>query len=191
MQVIQTDVAIGQLYLDVLDVKGVVGDMDIGGQTFERQAGPLIEGEALDADIEVVVLELRQGEIGTQVAHSQVIDIEAARLARLIQHIISQFGLAHHNRFDLHVKRLGRLVVLGLEGIDDELHVGGAVLVEPRDMTVQADDLAIGDDDAAVGNQLLEADARTQFADGQQGVALLVIDQYLLEFQLVKRRNGH
>ena len=90
MQVIQTDVAMGQLNFDVLDVKSIVGDVDIGGQALERQTRPLIKGEALDADIKIVVLQLRQGEVGTQVAHGQMIDIKTARLARLTQHVIGQ-----------------------------------------------------------------------------------------------------
>ena len=168
MQVIQTDVAMGQLNLDVLDVKGIVGDVDIGGQALERQTRSFIKGEALDADIKVVILQLRQGEVGTQVAHGQMIDIKTAWFARLTQHVIGQRRLTHHHCLDLHVKRLGRLVVLGLEGIDDKLHVGGAALVKPRDMAIQTDDFAIGDDNAAIENQVLETDASAKFVDGQQ-----------------------
>ena len=43
-------------------------------------------------------------------------------------------------------------------------------------MSREADDFAIGDDDAVVGNQIPEADAGTEFAHGQQGVTLLVLD---------------
>ena len=187
MQVIQTDVAMRQLDFDVLDVKGIVGDMDIGGEALERQTRPLIKGEALNADIKVVILELRQGEVGTQIVYGQVIDIKTAWFARLTQHVIGQRRLAHHHCLDLNIKRLGRLILLGLESVDDELHVGRAALVKPRDMAIQADDLTIGDDDAAVDNQILETDARAKLADGQQRVATLVIDEDVLELDLIER----
>ena len=165
MQIIQIDVTVRQPHINVLDVKGIVGDMDIGGQTLERETASLIKREALHTDVEVVVFQLRQSEVGTQIGHRQVVGIKAARLARLVEHVIGKRRLAYHHIIDLYVKRFGRLIVLRLEGIDDELHVGGAVLVGTGHMAVEADDLAIGDDNAPVGYQVLEADAGTQFVD--------------------------
>ena len=188
MQVVQADVAVRHLQLDVFNIEGIIGNMDIGGQALQRQTTTLIKGESLDTDVEVVILELRQGHVGTQVANGQMIDIEAVMLVRLIQHVIGQCRLAHDQGLDLNVKRLGRLVLLRLEGIDDELHIGGAILIGPRHMTIQPDNFSIGNDNTVVGNQILEADTGTQFVDGEQGTALLVMDLHILQLELVKRR---
>ena len=58
-------------------------------------------------------------------------------------------------------------------------------------MTVQPDDFAVSDDDAFVGNQFLEADAGSQFADGEQGISLLVIDEHIIDLNLVERSDGN
>ena len=56
-------------------------------------------------------------------------------------------------------------------------------------MAVETNNLAIGNHNALIGNQILKADARPQFTKCQQGIALLVIDKYILELQLVKRSD--
>ena len=150
--------------------------MHIGGQALERQSTALIKREALHPDIKVVVLELRERQIGTQVTHCQMVRIETAGLARLVKHIIGQSRLAYHHRLHLHIKRLRRLVILGFEGIDNELQIGGTIFVGACHMTVQTDDFAIGDNDAVVSYQFLETDACPQFIDSEQRAALLVFD---------------
>ena len=161
--------------------------MDIGGQSFERQSAALIKREALHLDVKVIILQLRQGEVGTQVGHCQMVRIQTAWFARLVKDIVGQCRLAYHHRLDLHIKRLGRLVILGFEGVDDKLQIGGAVLVGACHTTIQTDNFAIGNHNAMVGYQLLETDARPQLLDSEQRAALLVFDLDILEFQLVKR----
>ena len=191
VDIIKRDVAVRQFHLDILDIQRVISEVDIGGKTFERETAALVKRQALDADIKIVILQSRQGEVGTQVLHRQVVGVELAKLSGLVQDIISERRLPNHHRFDLHVKGLGRLVILGLEGIDDELHVGRAGLVGARHMAIEADDFTIGDDNATVENQVPEADTCTQLPDNEQRVALLVMDQDVLEFQLVEGGDGY
>ena len=118
-----------------------------------------------------------------------MIGVKPAGLAGLVEHVVGQFGLTHDDRLDLHIERLGRTIVLGLEGIDDKLHVGGAVLVGPRHMALKTDDFGIGDHHAAVGKQFFQADAGTQFPDLEQRVALLVMNEDVVEFHLIEGRE--
>ena len=58
-------------------------------------------------------------------------------------------------------------------------------------MAVEPDNLAIGDDYALVCYQVFKADASPQFANGKQRVALLVIDEDIIELHLVEWRDGN
>ena len=191
VQVVEGNVAGRQPQFDVLHVECVVGDMHIGRQPLERETALLIKRQPFHLDVKVVVLQAGQRQVGTQVAHGQVVDVETSGPAWLVEHVVGECRTAHHHSFDPHVERLGRLVVLGLERVDDELHIGGAVLVWPRHMALQSDDFGIGDHDVVVGDQVFQADAGPQLIDGEQRVALLVMDEHLLEFQLIERRHRH
>ena len=55
MQIVETDVAIGELHFDILNIKRVVGEVDVGGQATQRESAALIKRQTLDADAKVVV----------------------------------------------------------------------------------------------------------------------------------------
>ena len=191
MHVIQNDIAARQLNLDIAHVEHIVGDMDIRREPPERQATVFIKRETLDTDVKVVILEAGQSQVSTQIAHCQVIDVKSARLHWLVKHVIDQSRLAQYHRLDLDIEGLGRFFPFRLEGIDDELHVGRAVLIGTRHMAGKTRNLSIGDDDATVGHQMLETDACAQLVDGEQRVALLIVDKDIVELDLVEWRYRH
>ena len=78
MHVIETDVTARQFHFYVLNVQGIISDVDIGRHPLQRETALLIKGEALDPDVKIVVLEARQRQIGHQIVNGQVISIKLA-----------------------------------------------------------------------------------------------------------------
>ena len=90
MHIIKPDIAIGELHLNVLSIKDIVRNMEIGRQALKRETAVLVKRQALDTDVKVVVFQSRQGEVGAQVVDRQMVGVEAPRMARLVQHVIGE-----------------------------------------------------------------------------------------------------
>ena len=114
----------------VLNLGPGVVNLELAAQPPELESVFLVERESVHINHKIVVLDAWEHQVGSQVSYLHVIGVElSCRLVRLAEHVVSYITIANDGIVDAYVVGCGRLAGLGLELVDDELQVGGAVLV--------------------------------------------------------------